>query len=55
MEKHKAPKILCEDELLQVLGMEQHLVQFEPMAASRIEEAANASELQQADAADLES
>lgn len=50
MEKPKAPKILCEDELLEVLGMKRHLVQFEPMV-SRIE-AAVKSELQRAEAAD---
>lgn len=52
MEKHKAPKILCEDELLQVLGMERHLVQFEAMGSSRIE-AAVEWELKRAEAADL--
>jgi len=52
MERHKAPKILCEDELLQVLGMERHLVQFEAMSSSRIE-AAVESELKRAEAADL--
>jgi integrator complex subunit 11 len=36
MEKNKAPKILCEDELVQVLGMERHTVQYEPMVSSRI-------------------
>nr|CAB3453324.1 unnamed protein product [Digitaria exilis] len=35
MEKNKAVKILCEDELVQVLGMERHLVQNEPMVSSR--------------------
>ncbi|KAM0896723.1 hypothetical protein ACQ4PT_023031 [Festuca glaucescens] len=39
MEKSKAPKILCEDELLQLLGTERHSVQFEPLLMSRIEEA----------------
>ncbi|CAN6195841.1 unnamed protein product [Urochloa humidicola] len=46
MEKNKAPKIMCEDELVQVLGMEQHVVQYEPMAATRIA-AAGELELQQ--------
>jgi integrator complex subunit 11 len=36
MEKSKALKILCGDELVQVLGMERHLVQYEPMVSSRI-------------------
>lgn len=53
MEKHKAPKILCEDELLQMLGMERHLVQFEAMGSSRIE-AAVERELKRAEAADLD-
>ncbi|CAN6224374.1 unnamed protein product [Urochloa humidicola] len=52
MEKHKVPKILCEDELLEVLGMERHLVQFETMSSSGIE-AAVESELKRAEAADL--
>jgi integrator complex subunit 11 len=39
MEKSKAPKILCEDELLQLLGTERHSVKFEPLLSSRIEEA----------------
>jgi integrator complex subunit 11 len=39
MEKSRAPKILCEDELLQLLGTERHSVQFEPLLSSRIEEA----------------
>ncbi|KAE8820911.1 cleavage and polyadenylation specificity factor subunit 3-II [Hordeum vulgare] len=39
MEKCKAPKILCEDELLQFLGTEGHSVQFEPLLRSRIGEA----------------
>ncbi|WVZ64877.1 hypothetical protein U9M48_014336 [Paspalum notatum var. saurae] len=51
MDKRKAPKILCDDELVEVLGMERHLVQFEPMV-SRIE-ASVQSELQRAKAADL--
>jgi integrator complex subunit 11 len=34
MEKHKYPKILCEDQLLEVLGMERHLVHFEPMVST---------------------
>nr|TKW33027.1 hypothetical protein SEVIR_2G206000v2 [Setaria viridis] len=46
MEKNKASKILCEDELVQVLGMEQHIVQYEPMVSSRIA-AAGELELQQ--------
>jgi integrator complex subunit 11 len=53
MEKHKSPKILCEDELLEVLGMERHLVQFQPMASRIV--AAVESELQRAKAADLDS
>ncbi|KAL6846112.1 hypothetical protein ACP4OV_023560 [Aristida adscensionis] len=55
MEKAKAPKVLCEDELLQVLGMERHLVQFEPMVSSRIEAADSTDESapQQASTADL--
>ncbi|CAL5081354.1 unnamed protein product [Urochloa decumbens] len=52
MEKHKAPKIMCEDELLQVLGMGRHLVQFETMNPSGLE-AAVESELKRAEAADL--
>lgn len=39
MEKCKAPKLLCEDELLQLLGTEGHSVQFEPLLGSRIGEA----------------
>lgn len=39
MEKSRAPKILCEDELLQLLGTERHSVKFEPLLSSRIEEA----------------
>jgi integrator complex subunit 11 len=39
MEKSRAPKILCEDELLHLLGTECHAVQFEPLLSSRIEEA----------------
>ncbi|KAK1630671.1 hypothetical protein QYE76_004986 [Lolium multiflorum] len=42
MEKSRAPKILCEDELLQLLGTERHSVQFEPLLSSRIEEAQSA-------------
>uniref|UniRef100_A0A0D9XDG2 Metallo-beta-lactamase domain-containing protein n=2 Tax=Leersia perrieri TaxID=77586 RepID=A0A0D9XDG2_9ORYZ len=38
MEKSKIPKILCEDELLHSLGMEKHLVHFEPLHSSGIEE-----------------
>nr|CAB3457001.1 unnamed protein product [Digitaria exilis] len=52
MEKHKAPKILCEDELAQVLGMERHLVQFEALGSSGIEEAVEL-EFKRAEAADL--
>ncbi|VAI32262.1 cleavage and polyadenylation specificity factor subunit 3-II-like [Triticum dicoccoides] len=39
MEKSKDAKILCEDELLQLLGAEGHSVQFEPLLRSRIGEA----------------
>ncbi|KQJ90150.1 hypothetical protein BRADI_4g29760v3 [Brachypodium distachyon] len=39
MEKSKAPKILCEDEFLKLLGTDRHSVQFEPLLPSRIEEA----------------
>ncbi|XP_047048348.1 cleavage and polyadenylation specificity factor subunit 3-II-like [Lolium rigidum] len=39
MEKSRAPKILCEDELLHLLGTERHSVQFEPLLSLRIEEA----------------
>ncbi|KAL6655975.1 hypothetical protein ACP70R_006801 [Stipagrostis hirtigluma subsp. patula] len=55
MEKAKAPKVLCEDELLQALGMERHLVQFEPIASSRVEavDSTDESALKQANAADL--
>jgi integrator complex subunit 11 len=53
MEKYKSPKILCEDELLEVLGMERHLVQFEPMVSGIV--ATVESELQRAKAADLDS
>ncbi|KAM0825201.1 hypothetical protein ACQ4PT_069710 [Festuca glaucescens] len=42
MEKSRAPKLLCEDELLQLLGTERHSVQFEPLLSSRIEEAQTA-------------
>jgi integrator complex subunit 11 len=52
MQKHKSPKILCEDELLEVLGMGRHLVQFEPMVSRIV--AAVESELQRAKAADLD-
>ncbi|KAK1630646.1 hypothetical protein QYE76_004961 [Lolium multiflorum] len=38
MEKSMAPKILCEDELLQLLGTERHSVQFESLLSSRVEE-----------------
>lgn len=55
MEKSKTSKILCENEFLLSLGMEQHFVQFEPLLSSRIEEAENTDEsvMQQAKAADL--
>uniref|UniRef100_A0ACD5XRT8 Uncharacterized protein n=1 Tax=Avena sativa TaxID=4498 RepID=A0ACD5XRT8_AVESA len=40
MEKSRAPKVVCEDELLRSLGTERHSVQFEPLLiSSRIEEA----------------
>ncbi|XP_062194444.1 cleavage and polyadenylation specificity factor subunit 3-II [Phragmites australis] len=55
MEKHNTPKILCEDELLQVLGVERHVVQFELMVSSRIEavDSTDESALQQVNAADF--
>ncbi|KAK3130000.1 hypothetical protein QOZ80_6BG0487650 [Eleusine coracana subsp. coracana] len=54
MEKHKKPKILCEDELLPALGVERHSVHFEPTASARIGAADESEELQQADADHLE-
>uniref|UniRef100_A0ACD5YFZ1 Uncharacterized protein n=1 Tax=Avena sativa TaxID=4498 RepID=A0ACD5YFZ1_AVESA len=39
MEKSRAPKVVCEDELLRSLGTERHSVQFEPLLSVRIEEA----------------
>lgn len=39
MEKSKDAKILCEDELLQLLGAEGHSVQFEPLLRSGTGEA----------------
>ncbi|KAL5201692.1 hypothetical protein ABZP36_036046 [Zizania latifolia] len=44
MEKSKTPKILCEDELLHLLGMEKHLVHFEPLPCSRMKEAESTDE-----------
>lgn len=55
MEKNKKPKILCEDELLQVLGVERHSVEFEPLTWASIGAADESEELQQADGDHLES
>uniref|UniRef100_A0ACD5Y2D1 Uncharacterized protein n=1 Tax=Avena sativa TaxID=4498 RepID=A0ACD5Y2D1_AVESA len=43
MEKSRAPKVVCEDELLRLLGTERHSVQFEPLPPSKIEEAVTTS------------